>query len=125
MYKTDDDGFHTKGYIFQEEEIYKIIVGSSNLTATALSTNREWNTKIVSTGQGEYAKEILKEFEELWVSEKSIALDQIIGSYETAYSIVKKQRAIAQKEVKNQEDPNYGSSKLKPNSMQVGFIESF
>lgn len=84
MYMTDDDGFHTKGYIFQEEEIYKIIVGSSNITAAALSTNREWNTKIVSTQKGEYAQEILKEFEELWVSSSSFSIDKVIDSYEIA-----------------------------------------
>ena len=126
MYMTDDDGFHTKGYIFQEEEIYKIIVGSSNITVAALSTNREWNTKIVSTQQGEYAKEILKEFEELWASSNCFSIDKVIDSYETAYTIVKKQRAIAQREVEKQEDPKQKDeiSKLKPNSMQVGFIES-
>ena len=31
--EPNDPGLHTKGYIFrQNEEIYKIIIGSSNLT---------------------------------------------------------------------------------------------
>ena len=29
----DKDGFHTKGYIFKKEEVYRIIVGSANMTA--------------------------------------------------------------------------------------------
>lgn len=36
IYSVDDQqkiGFHTKGYIFRENEIYRIIIGSSNLTA--------------------------------------------------------------------------------------------
>ena len=37
-------GFHTKGYVFRKEEIYRIIVGSSNMTLSALTVNREWNT---------------------------------------------------------------------------------
>ena len=41
------NGFHTKGYIFRKSELYKIIVGSSNLTAKALTENKEWNTKIL------------------------------------------------------------------------------
>lgn len=57
MYMTGEarEGFHTKGYIFKKDELYKIIVGSSNMTLSALTKNREWNTRIVSTEQGEYA----------------------------------------------------------------------
>lgn len=45
MYDTNSakNGFHTKGYIFKEEEVYRIIIGSSNMTSAALTTNREWN----------------------------------------------------------------------------------
>ena len=33
MYVTNAEtgGFHTKGYIFRKEEIYRIIIGSSNM----------------------------------------------------------------------------------------------
>lgn len=53
MYMTGEarEGFHTKGYIFKKNELYKIIVGSSNMTLSALTKNREWNTRIVSTEQ--------------------------------------------------------------------------
>ena len=49
MYDVEaaDEGFHTKGYIFKSDEIYRIIIGSSNITSTALTSNREWNTKVV------------------------------------------------------------------------------
>ena len=64
MYHVDDAGvgFHTKGYLFRESGIYRIIIGSSNMTQTALSTNMEWNTQLVSTEQGEMAQSIVKEF---------------------------------------------------------------
>src|SRR5699024_4512435 len=41
MYQTNEaqEGFHTKGYIFKNEEFYRIIVGSSNLTLNALTKN--------------------------------------------------------------------------------------
>lgn len=39
------EGFHTKGYLFKNEEIYRIIIGSSNITGKALTNNREWNSK--------------------------------------------------------------------------------
>ena len=47
------NGFHTKGYIFKKEELYRIIIGSSNMTSAALIVNKEWNTKLISTENGE------------------------------------------------------------------------
>lgn len=51
MYQTEraGNGFHTKGYIFQKNEEYHFIIGSSNLTQKALTQNIEWNTKLIST----------------------------------------------------------------------------
>lgn len=40
-----DDGFHAKGYIFNQEHGVTAIVGSSNLTDSALTVNQEWNLK--------------------------------------------------------------------------------
>ena len=41
MYDAEaaDTGFHTKGYIFKNKELYRIIIGSSNMTSTALASN--------------------------------------------------------------------------------------
>lgn len=38
--------FHAKGYLFRQGEITTGIVGSSNLTQAALSTNVEWNLRV-------------------------------------------------------------------------------
>ncbi|SHK92143.1 DUF3427 domain-containing protein [Hespellia stercorisuis] len=113
-----EEGFHTKGYIFKKEEIYRIIVGSSNMTLSALTRNREWNTKIVSTEQGEYVEEILGEYEELWTSPYALEYDAFIENYRERYNIIKHQRKIAAQ----QETPSLEAYKLQPNSMQVGFI---
>lgn len=59
--------FHTKGYIFKKEEVYRIILGSSNMTNTALTSNIEWNTKIISTEQGEIAQDIVNEFNDFGI----------------------------------------------------------
>lgn len=39
MYDVEaaDNGFHIKGYIFKKEEVYRIILGSSNMTSAALT----------------------------------------------------------------------------------------
>ena len=120
MYDVDraDQGFHTKGYIFKKEEIYRIIIGSSNITSVALTKNKEWNTKIVSTEQGEIAQEIVKEFYQLWDSKYALPFDDFYGNYKQKYEIIKKQRKIA----KQDEISSTAKYKLEPNSMQVGFI---
>ena len=60
MFRTDNEtgGFHTKGYIFRKGEMYRIIIGSSNMTLSAVTRNREWNTKIVSAENGEIAQDL-------------------------------------------------------------------
>ena len=113
-----EEGFHTKGYIFKKEEIYRIIIGSSNMTKDALTTNHEWNTRIVSTTQGEVAKQIVDEFHRLWNSEYSRSFEEFIDEYKTRYEIIKKQRDMA----KQEEVISIEKYKLKPNSMQTSFI---
>ncbi len=122
MYDVEaaDEGFHTKGYIFKKDEIYRIIVGSSNITSAALTSNREWNTKIVSTEQGEYVQKILDEFNELWNSKYALDFDEFFELYKERYKIVKKQRKLALQE----EIPSIEKFRLFPNDMQVGFISN-
>lgn len=45
---TKELGFHTKSYIFENKEEYKIIIGSSNITQRALKSNVEWNVLVIS-----------------------------------------------------------------------------
>ena len=91
-------GFYTKGYIFKKEEIYRIIIGSSNMTSAALTVNKEWNTKLISTESGEIAEEIVDEFQNLWNSEYALPYDDFYEVYKERYNIVKHQREIAKSE---------------------------
>ena len=116
--EASGDGFHTKGYIFKKDEIYRIIIGSSNMTKTALTSNCEWNTRVVSTEKGEIAQSVLEEFNELWNSEYALEYDEFYEQYKERYKIIKKQREIA----KSEDIPSVEKYRLQPNSMQVGFI---
>ena len=120
MYITKEakEGFHTKGYIFKQKEMYRIIVGSSNITGAALTKNREWNTKIVSTDQGEYVNELLIEFKELWNSNAAKEYDEFIEEYKINYKIAKKKRDI----VRKGENSSIESYKVQPNKMQEEFV---
>lgn len=120
---AETGGFHTKGYIFREEEIYRIIIGSSNMTLSAITKNKEWNTKIVSTEQGELTQAVLQEFDELWQDEHSLAFEDFIDSYRQEYLNEKMIRKQKQQAVSEQviEIENY---RLKPNKMQVAFVKN-
>ncbi|MDD3414188.1 MAG: DEAD/DEAH box helicase [Lachnospiraceae bacterium] len=125
MYRTSSEsgGFHTKGYIFRKEEIYRIIIGSSNLTASAITKNREWNTKIVSTEEGQVAQDILLEFNNLWSDENSLDYDDFIEDYQSEY--LKKQVILKQQKLALQDQiVDLERYTLKPNKMQVAFIEN-
>lgn len=121
MYQTEQGpGFHTKGYIFKTNGIYRIIIGSANLTQKALTINHEWNTKIISTDEGEIANKVQCEFDSLWNSKHALPFDLFYDEYQTKYQTVKKQREIA----KQPEIVDFGAYKLEPNSMQVSFIQN-
>lgn len=118
--KEKEDGFHTKGYIFRKEEMYRIIVGSSNMTAYALKMNREWNTKLVGYETGEVICDILKEFDSLWREEHSLDYDAFIEDYRVRYELIKKQKKIAKQEL----PVSLEQYRLEPNPMQTAFVKN-
>lgn len=119
VFKTADSktGFHTKGYMFHNNGDLRIIIGSSNLTQSALSTNHEWNTRIISTTDGQYAKDIEGEFNNLW--ESSICYEDYREEYSDLYNRTKNERAEINKLTRTL-DLGY-SKVLVPNKMQEEF----
>ena len=110
------ENFHTKGYIFKDEDNYKIIVGSSNLTQSALTQNKEWNLKISSLEEGALTEEIISEFNNLWNDAQELTLDWL----EIYEDIHKKQIEYTRKT----KVPSIKQYKLRPNKMQVAAIEN-
>lgn len=70
--RENKTGFHTKGYLFRRKGIYRIIIGSSNMTSPALTKNKEWNIRFISTEQGEVLQNIQREYEKMWDSSMSL-----------------------------------------------------
>lgn len=110
------ENFHTKGYIFKHTDHYKLIVGSSNLTQSALTKNKEWNIKISSLEEGSLTDGVITEFYTLWDDAEELTLDWI-KTYEEIY---KKQIELARKS----KVPSLTQYKLKPNKMQIAAIQS-
>jgi len=53
-------GFHAKGYVFDGAESITAMVGSSNLTNSALSENYEWNLKVSAAKSSDLARQITR-----------------------------------------------------------------
>lgn len=120
VFKTGENnvGFHTKGYMFHNNGDLRIIVGSSNLTQDAITKNHEWNTRMVSTSDGQFALDIEDEFNNLW--DTSVCYSEYRDEYSEIYNNSQKEREELNKLTKNL-DLSY-SQVLQPNSMQEQFI---
>ena len=55
------------------------------MTLSAVTRNREWNTKIVSAENGEIAQDILNEFNDLWNARATRDYDDFIEEYKLSY----------------------------------------
>lgn len=51
--------FHPKGYVFTGTDSVTAMVGSANLTATALVTNHEWNLKVAAQTGSDLAEQLI------------------------------------------------------------------
>lgn len=76
----DENGYHSKGYMFEYEDSLEIIVGSSNITRFALLKNIEWNVSLCSKETMDSYNEAMKNFQYLW--ERTFELnDEVIKKY--------------------------------------------
>lgn len=129
MYQTQEagNGFHTKGYIFQKDEEYRFIIGSSNMTQDALTRNMEWNTRLVSTDHGEMIGTVLEEYEKLWNEPYTLPYSSFIDEYRNRYEENKLFQKLVREQRKTAAEGKVSSFEaytLKPNSMQVAFIKN-
>ncbi|MBR6297407.1 MAG: DEAD/DEAH box helicase [Treponema sp.] len=81
-------GFHPKGYIFKQSNYYSIIVGSANLTASALSQNQEWSIKFLSLTDGQIVFSVRDEFERVWKEAEPVT-SEWITDYTIDYNLKK------------------------------------
>ena len=104
-----DNGFHSKGYLFEYDDSVEFVVGSTNITRFALLKNIEWNVSLKSKDEFDSSNDAKKEFNELW--NKTLVLnDDLIKKYQMQldYAIDKWDMDYY--------DPI--SLKIKPNAMQ-------
>lgn len=106
------ENFHIKGYIFEQNDYYTLIVGSNNLTQTALKANKEWSLKINSLANGALINNTLSQFQQMWQEAMPLTdiwLKQYTDKYHSLQKL-KRQFATAQE--------NISTNDIAPNKMQ-------
>ncbi len=83
IYNEDKESFHTKAYLFnRNSSLSSIIVGSSNLSHSALSSGKEWNIRLSEKSYGDIYKKSLDEFNKVWNSYENYDLTkEFIDAY--------------------------------------------
>jgi len=109
--------FHAKGYFFKYKDQYTLIVGSSNLTASALCTNKEWNLMVTASNNSNLTLEVLEEAD-LEFEKGYLVTHEYIKIYEKIYHGQRELR------YKNKEEMESFFYKIKPNKMQKEALEN-
>lgn len=118
---TDVKGFHSKGYIFEHEQHYSLIVGSSNLTDSALKANFEWNVYLTSLENGEVINHFKNQFDQQWNSAIPLS-EEWIAHYQINYEKPEFNNKVASPPL-YVTNPLKESLKIQPNKMQIAALE--
>lgn len=109
---------HAKGYIFKNNEHYNLIIGSSNLTAQALSTNREWNLKVSALDESGIVENVINEFKSDFQKATKVTTEFIL-EYDEIYEkefLLNKNNTL--------ESIIESQIVITPNSMQIEALEN-
>lgn len=110
--------FHSKGYLFKKQGVYDLIIGSSNLTQTALCSNKEWNLKISAADESELIDQAVKEFQKEFEAAK-----EVNKLYLVEYELIWKRRIQFEREIKEKRQ-EIVKIEVNPNLMQREALEN-
>jgi len=118
----DKGAFHAKGYFFKGQDEFTVILGSSNLTASALTVNDEWNIYLKSNIGGKFTSDMAKEFAEVWL--KAEKASKVIDKYEYKYNAEKDKKRKVRDFIREHGLEDEEANKVIPNFMQKEALSS-
>lgn len=109
-----DNGFHSKGYIFEYDDEVEFIIGSTNITRYAILKNIEWNVSLFRKNEDKLISNVLKEFNILWDA-----------TYELNEELIDKYKIMLSYAIEKWDMDYFNPSitPVKPNSMQRGALK--
>jgi superfamily II DNA or RNA helicase/HKD family nuclease len=109
---------HAKGYFFSSTESERFVIGSSNWTASALSTNTELNVLVQALGDSALAREVSEEFDFQFDRATPLSEEFIV-----AYELLRESTLEASAQFDASVDPSGGPApfeeRFEPNRMQL------
>ena len=119
IYNNSSESFHTKAYLFEKEKYHSVIIGSSNISQSALYSAEEWNVKLTDSSFFNIYGKSLNQFEKLWHSNEAIELTQdFIYEYEKYKKSVNVQNTFDYRKTKIEQE-----NEFVPNSMQKRVLQ--
>ena len=114
FHSFEENGFHTKAYLFKDKNSFELIVGSSNITRFALLKNIEWNVSLLSTEEFSSMDNALKEYQKLWNK-----------TPELNHNIIEKYKLLLDYSIEKWDMDYFDhvSSLTRPNAMQRGALK--
>lgn len=114
-------GFHSKGYLFKQNDHESFIIGSSNLTMSALKLNYEWNVKLTSFENGEMISTIQEHLAAEWQA-AVLLTKRWIEQFKTSYQELEHDKFIQL--INNDDSEIVDYVHVKPNKMQKAALAS-
>ena len=119
IYNNSSESFHTKAYLFEKEKYHSVIIGSSNISQSALYSAEEWNVKLTDSSFFNIYGKSLNQFEKLWHSNEAIELTQdFIDEYEKYKKSINAQNTFDYRKTKIEQE-----NEFIPNSMQKRVLQ--
>ena len=119
IYNNSSESFHTKAYLFEKEKYHSVVIGSSNISQSALYSAEEWNVKLTDSSFFNIYGKSLNQFEKLWHSNEAIELTQdFIDEYEKYKKSINAQNTFDYRKTKIEQE-----NEFIPNSMQKRVLQ--
>ncbi|MDO5795186.1 MAG: DEAD/DEAH box helicase family protein, partial [Turicibacter sp.] len=112
--KQLDGGLHAKGYLFIQDEWIEVYIGSSNLTASALKENIEWNVKLTKKINEPFVQDILRDYNQLWEM-AGLLTDELLQDYKETY---RRYKEFERENLLVLDEVIKGNEEIIPNQMQ-------
>ncbi|MBH0008405.1 DUF3427 domain-containing protein [Salinibacterium sp. SWN1162] len=118
----NETAFHPKGYVFQQPSGVTAVLGSSNLTESALAKNHEWNLRVSAARDSDLAEQFTNLLDEELFNSTPLTqewIDDYAASYQPPASRLRPSRHPT-----THEDEPQPIGSITPNIMQVDALSA-
>lgn len=95
LWQSGGKSFHPKAYLFRNKDNGHVIVGSSNMSASALTTGNEWNLYAHSSVDNEILNMAIEEYMQIFYHDFTIPINkETVKQYEENYRAYHKENSV-------------------------------